>query len=194
MPNVSKVILNGTTLMDATGATATMNEIVAPYTAMTADGVMTTGIAGGGGNDWTLLHDSTTTEDGNLSVAVTNISVTEFMVIIECKPISNVVIYIPVNRTDGTHYDTQYGRPYISTGTTTGASKYGWVHIYHQMGPVLPVEKSGDALEYAGGAPSAKNQVVIPSATIPYSEKYTAISVATYQPVSSGTRIIVYGK
>lgn len=49
MTAVSKVILNGTTLMDVTSATATANKIIAPYTAMTADGVMTTGTASGGG-------------------------------------------------------------------------------------------------------------------------------------------------
>ena len=43
MTAVSKVTLNGTTLMDATTATASANEIISPYTAMTADGVMTTG-------------------------------------------------------------------------------------------------------------------------------------------------------
>lgn len=49
MTAVSKVTLNGTTLMDATTATATASEIIAPYTAMTADGVMTVGTGGGGG-------------------------------------------------------------------------------------------------------------------------------------------------
>jgi hypothetical protein len=45
MTAVSKVTLNGQTLMDATTATASANEIISPYTAMTADGVMTTGSA-----------------------------------------------------------------------------------------------------------------------------------------------------
>ena len=49
---VSKVTLNGTTLMDATSATATASEIISPYTAMTADGVMTTG-TGSSGSGWT---------------------------------------------------------------------------------------------------------------------------------------------
>ena len=42
---ISKVTLNGTTLMDATSATATNEEIISGYTALTADGVMTTGTA-----------------------------------------------------------------------------------------------------------------------------------------------------
>lgn len=49
MTAVSKVTLNGTTLMDATTATATASEILESYTAMLADGVMTTGTASGGG-------------------------------------------------------------------------------------------------------------------------------------------------
>lgn len=51
---ISKVVLNGTTLMDATIATATAEDITAPKTAMLADGVMTTGTRNGGGSTtWT---------------------------------------------------------------------------------------------------------------------------------------------
>ena len=46
---VSKVILNSTTLMDATTATAAAADITAPKTAMLANGVMTTGTGSGGG-------------------------------------------------------------------------------------------------------------------------------------------------
>lgn len=50
---ISKVVLNGTTLMDATTATAAAEDITAPKTAMLADGVMTTGTrSGGGGSAW----------------------------------------------------------------------------------------------------------------------------------------------
>lgn len=45
---ISKVTLNGTTLMDATTATAAAGDITAPKTAMLADGVMTTGTGTGG--------------------------------------------------------------------------------------------------------------------------------------------------
>lgn len=45
---ISKVVLNGTTLMDATTATATAEDIIAPKTAMLADGIMTTGTGVGG--------------------------------------------------------------------------------------------------------------------------------------------------
>lgn len=51
---ISKVVLNGTTLMDATTATAAAEDITAPKTAMLADGVMTTGTGTGGGSSaWT---------------------------------------------------------------------------------------------------------------------------------------------
>ena len=46
---ISKVILNGVTQIDATTATATAADIVAPKTAMLADGVMTVGTGTGGG-------------------------------------------------------------------------------------------------------------------------------------------------
>ena len=45
----SKIILNNTTLMDATTATAAAADITAPKTAMLADGVMTEGTGSGGG-------------------------------------------------------------------------------------------------------------------------------------------------
>jgi len=48
---VAKVILNGTTLIDATVATAVASDITSPKTAMLADGVMTTGTGSGGGGD-----------------------------------------------------------------------------------------------------------------------------------------------
>lgn len=47
--SISKVILNGTTLIDATTATAAASDITSPKTAMLADGVMTTGTGSGGG-------------------------------------------------------------------------------------------------------------------------------------------------
>ena len=40
--------------MDVTGATATENEIMSPYTAMTADGVLTTGLATAAGSTMTI--------------------------------------------------------------------------------------------------------------------------------------------
>lgn len=48
---ISKVVLNGTTLMDATTATATAEDIIAPKTALIATGEMTEGTGSGG--EWT---------------------------------------------------------------------------------------------------------------------------------------------
>ena len=55
----SKVILNGTAIMDATTATAVAADITSPKTAMLADGVMTTGTGSGGsgGSTWTRPED-----------------------------------------------------------------------------------------------------------------------------------------
>lgn len=54
---VSKVTLNGTTLMDATGATAEAGDITAPKTAMLANGLMTTGTGSGGTADYEELSN-----------------------------------------------------------------------------------------------------------------------------------------
>ena len=61
----SKIILNNTTLMDATTATAAAADITAPKTAMLADGVMTTGTgSGGGGGGPTTVASGTYTGTG----------------------------------------------------------------------------------------------------------------------------------
>ena len=67
MTAVSKVTLNGQTLMDATTATASANEIISPYTAMTADGVMTAGTGSAGGAPWT--NDETVLASGTFDSA-----------------------------------------------------------------------------------------------------------------------------
>ena len=67
---VSKVILNSTTLMDATTATAAASDITSPKTAMLANGVMTTGTGSGGGSVKSLtniLGSSTTFVMGYLA-------------------------------------------------------------------------------------------------------------------------------
>lgn len=58
---ISKITLNGTTLMDATTATAAAADIIAPKTAMLANGVVTTGTGsgGGGGGGSTLIASGT---------------------------------------------------------------------------------------------------------------------------------------
>lgn len=62
---ISKVILNGSTLMDATSATATTDDIIAPKTAMLADGVVATGIGTtpSGTKQISITENGTTTEN-----------------------------------------------------------------------------------------------------------------------------------
>ena len=87
MTAVSKVTLNGTTLMDATTATATASEIIAPYTAMTADGVMTTGT---GSSGWTTDGIAERSEpSGDIVITTTNIRENAFS---ECANITSVNI------------------------------------------------------------------------------------------------------
>lgn len=150
--------------------------------------------SGGGGSDWQVLHDSTTTEDAILQIAVTNISVSEFMVYIIAKPSTNVQVYISPNNPNGNHYDGGYGRFSIGTSTTTGNPKYAWAHIHHQVGTLLPVDKSSDDLQYGGTSNPPRSMAVESTRTMAFTDKYTSISVATYQTVTSGTRVIVLGK
>ena len=80
---VSKVILNGTTLIDATTATASAADILSPKTAMLANGVMTTGTGTGGGGttqkqvnfidyDGTILYSYTAPEANALTALPAN--------------------------------------------------------------------------------------------------------------------------
>lgn len=88
MPNVSKVILNGTTLMDVTSATATADKIISPYTAMLADGVMTTGTGSRDeGNDRLPSR-----LDGSLSGSISDNTITKLTAgaLRECKLITDV--------------------------------------------------------------------------------------------------------
>lgn len=71
---VSKVILNGNALMDATSATAAAADITAPKTAMLADGVMTTGTGSGGGG---YSADEIATKDISGAIQITETSVKE---------------------------------------------------------------------------------------------------------------------
>lgn len=70
MTVVSKVILNGTTLIDATSATATADKIISPYTAMLADGTVTTGTASGGSTPLDYLSHQFT---GNITYTETTL-------------------------------------------------------------------------------------------------------------------------
>ena len=66
---VSKVILNGTTLMDVTGATASASEIITDYTAMIANGTMAVGTASGGGSSGVQYKGGTFTPTSTFSDA-----------------------------------------------------------------------------------------------------------------------------
>ena len=111
MPNVSKVILNGTTLMDATSATATANEIVAPYTAMTADGAITTGTGSSGGG----AVDSVNGQTGTVVLGAKDVG---------ALPDSTVIPTVPTNVsafTNDAGYITASGAPVQSVNGQTGA-------------------------------------------------------------------------
>lgn len=169
-------------------------QVLAKASATDRDVEWITPSGGGGGSDWQVLHDSTTTEDALLQIAVTNISVSEFMVYIISKPSTNVQVYISPNNPGGNHYDGGYGRFSIGTSTTTGNPKYAWAHIHHQVGTLLPVDKSSDELQYGGTSNPPRSMAVESTRTMAFTDKYTSISVATYQTVISGTRVIVLGK
>lgn len=61
----SKIIYNGTTLMDVTGDTVTASVLNSGYTAHDASGTQITGTGsgGGGGSSWTLLASTETTQN-----------------------------------------------------------------------------------------------------------------------------------
>jgi len=145
-----------------------------------------------GGSDWAVLYQGTTTEEAILKIAVTNISCKEFMVYVICKPTADVSIYVTPNNTSGSHYDEGYGRTSIGTGTTTGNAKYGFVHVNHQIGALVPFETA--KLNYVGNAQVVNFIAAIASRTLAFDAPYTSIAVATYQNLPADTEIIVLGR
>ncbi len=89
---ISKVTLNGTTLMDATTATAAAADITAPKTAMLANGVVTTGTGSGGGSGGGEIVVASgefigpDTTNGRTTITVgTKMPQTDFYVLIKAK-------------------------------------------------------------------------------------------------------------
>lgn len=145
------------------------------------------------GSNWILLHDSTTSAEGLLQVAVTNIACREFMIYLESYPTENVHIYISPNQSNGSHYDAGYGRTFIGTGTTTGNAKYAWCHINHQVGNMVMCEQSGSFF-YGNSEENEKTHMAIATQPMNWADDYTSISIGTYQNVSANTRVIILGK
>lgn len=159
-----------------------------------AVGTLVAGYGGGGSDEmkkWVTLSDTTTTADGNLSVAVTDISVYEFRIIIVSVLTTSVSIYISPNQTNGTHFDAGYGRLIISPGTSTGNHKISIGRIEHGV-LNMPVMYSWS--NYTGQTGNLTGSLGETTKSLADNEMYTAISVATYQSVPSGTRVIIQGR
>ncbi len=185
-------------LTDAINALTTYANTVTgktPPDTTLSDAVATlaSGYGGGGGSmDWQILYNGVTESAGNLSVAVTNVSCNEFMVLIKAIPTSDVVIYVSPNQPNGTHWDGGYGRTQIGTGTSTGNPKIGFVYVMHTIGNMTPMFKA--TMEYQSGAVNVQFTMPVASQTLAWDAPYTSISVATYQPIAAGTEVVVLGK
>lgn len=151
------------------------------------------GYGGGGGMDWQILYDGVTESEGNLSVAVTNVSCNEFMVLVKAIPTAGIQIYVSPNQPNGTHYDSGYGRTSIGTGTSTGNPKIGFVYVMHTIGNMTPVFRTTN-MEYQTSAVNVQFTMPSASQTLAWDAPYTSISVATYQAIAAGTEVIVLGK
>ena len=182
-------------LTDAINALTTYaNTVTGASDTTLSDAVATlaAGYGGGGGMDWQILYNGVTESAGNLSVAVTNVSCNEFMVLVKAVPTSDVVIYVSPNQPNGTHWDGGYGRTQIGTGTSTGNPKVGCVYIQHQVNNMVPMFKA--PMEYQSGAVNVQFTMPMASQTLAWDAPYTSISVATYQPIAAGTEVVVLGK
>lgn len=155
--------------------------------------VITGGGQGGGDMDWKILYDGVTESEGNLSVAVTNVSCNEFMVLVKAIPTADIQIYVSPNQPNGTHYESGYGRTAISTGTSTGNPKIGFVYVMHTIGNMTPMFKTAN-MEYQEGSVSVQFTMPSASQTLALDEPYTSISVATYQAIAAGTEVVVLGR
>lgn len=109
---ISKVTLNGTTLMDATTATAAAADITAPKTAMLANGVVTTGTGsgGGGGADAVLRQIAALGENGLRYASIGEVCFFEKLTTLGLRCLSNLtqtkIIVLPVVKTMSSYYVT----------------------------------------------------------------------------------------
>lgn len=148
---------------------------------------------GGGGSDWQVLHDSTTTEEALLQIAITGISIKEAK-IFAIEPAgytSTAVIYCPMNNNEGNHYDKSYGRPMISLSNAGGSTK---VNFASQN----PIEIDGIAEQpaysaNAGSQPNIQIKIETPSRATA-GMTITSMSVATYVAIPAGIRIVAFGR
>lgn len=160
-----------------------------------AVGTLVAGYGQGGGDMWQTLYDATTEADGNLQVAVTNISVHEIKVVI-IEPYSytsSAVVYIVPNNPNGTHWDKGYGR--ITNGlsnTSASAMKIltTWIEPYDVdhlfAGQAYGVNNTNS------GTVSRLVQYGVTDAVA--GQEITSVSVATYVSIPAGLRVIVLGK
>lgn len=153
------------------------------------------GYGQGGGDMWQTLYDGTTEADGNLQVAVTNISVHEIKVVM-IEPTSytaSAVVYIVPNNPNGTHWDQGYGRitNELSNSSasavkilTTWIEPYDVDHLF--AGQTQSVNNTNmsnvQRLVHYGVTDAVAGQEI------------TSVSVATYVSIPAGLRVIVLGK
>ena len=158
-----------------------------------AVGTLVAGYGGGGSSAWQLLHDSTTTEDGNLQIALTNISVKEVKIyaIEPANYTSSVAVYCPLNNSGGNHYDRGYGRPMISLSNSGSSQKI----IMAGQEPVL-IDGWVENPTYSVNSGSQVNiQMKAGTASqVTAGMTFTSMSIATYQSVPAGLRIVAFGR
>lgn len=149
--------------------------------------------SGGGGNDWQLLHDSTTTEDALLQIALTNISVKEVRIyaIEPAGYTSSVVVYCPLNNSAGNHYDKNYGRPMLSLSNSGSTQKI----IMAAQEPIIMngLIENPTYANNSGGQSNIQLKSAI-GTNVTAGMTFTSMSIATYQSVPAGLRIVAFGR
>lgn len=220
---VSKVIVNGVTKMDATGATAAAADIIAPKTAMLADGEVTPGTGSRGSGMYTKLIDWTAEEDV-MSVQFTEGDNNE--VLKDCTEIWLLMLVCPqenstytsgikMNFGAGTsvwsgHYLVGYG----IASTTTGSMMYVQHYLKTPMGILCDTRiesynngssiKTGTlsegktvsptGVEYSGLENGSKN-IGADLDLLIADDSFTKIQIGGYQTViGTGSQIRVWGR
>ena len=159
-----------------------------------AVGTLVAGYGGGGGSsEWQLLHDSTTTEDGNLQIALTNISVKEVKIyaIEPANYTSSVVVYCPLNNSGGNHYDSGYGRPMISLSNSGSSQK---IIMAGQEPVIIDGWVENPSYSVNNGNQSALQVKAGTASRVTAGMTFTSMSIATYQSVPAGLRIVAFGR
>ena len=151
-------------------------------------------IPAGGGADWQVLYDGTTTAEAILRILISDISVKEVEVYALVPPYAtDFVLYAPLMQTEATHYDKAgYTR---MMRTITRNNNYQRFAFMKSGEVVIDGHQTFDNYcNTSGGEDTVRTKYGGNLANTVVDMTITSLAVATYVNTPAGTRIFVRGR